>query len=468
MKRQTESGQVAMLMVAVFTAVFSVLTVGLSYVMVNTVRNSKNDTLSYNARAAAESGIEDAKRFLKYCYTHDFGHIDKSKEAYKHCDVLYVTNKTMAAKDQNCNAVLREMMKIKDENGGADSFRIDFSTVKNASGEDNILVPVGGKHSDNNIGTMDRNKENLQYYQCLRINTLTRSYEGVLSDLSTGGRSVVIPMRLVNDDRVPTKAKTIVISWHNTGDKPEGDGKVKPTPDGVTFPTRGEWAKIDGEDGSRPAVVRAQFVPVNKTNIKIDDLVGASRAITLRPTSSKTLEGVRLIMPTEELEDHLGVADPLNIEDYKMSDQPNKSKNVPLAGVICPKSGRKDEYACSAAFNFMDGHSTLFDNDVRDWFLRVNSIYSNTHFRVTAYDKDGNQLWFDGVQPSVDVTGKSAESYARVRARLEPVNKDKTGLGNWWPEYAIDTSGDICKNIVVKRDSGEIKCPKTIIDSSTK
>lgn len=471
MKRQTESGEVAMLMVGIFTAVFSILTIGLSYVMVNTVRNSKNDTLSYNARAAAESGIEDAKRFLKYCYVNDFGHIDDTREAYKICDVMYATDKTAdIAKTQDCNGVINKMKDIKAKDGK--SFDVDFE-----NDGDNVLVPVGKRYnSSHSESKLDKNKENLQYYQCLKINTLTRSYEGVLSDMTTGsGRSVVIPLRLVDDNRHHAKAKTIVISWHNTGDKPEGDGKAAATPDEVTLWNTKDWAKV-GHDEIRPAILRAQFIPVKKSGIKIDDLTNDSRAITMRPTSSKNDigdaaknyggktvdESIKVVEPTIEKDDGLVNVHPLYIEDYKMSLDPNSSTRVPIAGAVCPDSKGKTngEYACSTAFQFSRSAGALFDTDMskRDWFLRVNSVYSNTHFRVTAYDEHDKPLWFDGVQPSVDVTGKSAESYARIHARLEPVNQDETGLGNWWPEYAIDTSGSICKDLVIKYNKGEIGC----------
>lgn len=465
-KRQAESGEVAMLMVGIFTAVFSVLAIGLSYVMVNTVRNSKNDTLSYNARAAAESGVEDAKRFLKYCYMNDFGHIDKKSVAYSRCDVMYSTNKTMATKDQNCNGLLNKM---EDMNSTDDGFNLNFEHDNSG----NLLVPVGKRYAGGKADSaIDKNKENLQYYQCLKINTLTRSYEGALLDMSTGGRSVVVPLRLVNDDRRRTKAKTIIISWHDISDKPEGDGMPIQSLDNVTLPPLSKWAS--GSGGVRPAVLRAQFVPVAKRKIKLDDMLNDSRAITLRPTSQKTDEGehkvganfdvdetITVVNPTphEDDSDLKSVGRPLKIEDYKMSTEPNKSQRPPLAGVVCkPDGDGNGTYACAVAFQFSD--AKLFDTDEagHDWFLRVNSVYGSTHFRVTAYDKYDKPLWFDGVQPSVDVTGKSAESYVRIHARVEPVNQDKTGLGNWWPEYAIETKGDICKNLVIKRNKGEIYC----------
>ncbi len=475
MKHQTESGEVAMLMVGIFTAVFSVLAVGLSYVMVNTVRNSKNDTLSYNARAAAESGIEDAKRFLKYCYKNDFGHLDKSNQpAWSICDVMYTTHKK-----QNCNEVLqkmKELNKLQDKAKNPQSLDINFEEQNG-----NLLVPVGKRYAGHGSAefakNMDPNKENLQYYQCLYINTLTRSYEGVLNDISFGGRSVVIPLKLVDDNRRPARAKTIVISWHNIGDKPEGDGKADETPNEVTLPTQHLWSAVEPPDnGIRPAVLRAQFIPVSRKRITLDDMTNDSRAVTLRPTSSSkdiklsTGGAIRVIAPTIEKDEGKLPYDPaksLSIEDYKPSLEPNTAKNIPLAGVTCPQSSSSSAYACSAAFNYSSASSTFDTNSEpkgHDWFLRINSVYSNTHFRVTAYDENDNPLWFDGVQPSVDVTGKSAESYARVHARLEPVNDDKSGLGNWWPEFAISTRGDICKNLTVRYIDGKTECRESWTD----
>ena len=88
--------------------------------------------------------------------------------------------------------------------------------------------------------------------------------------------------------------------------------------------------------------------------------------------------------------------------------------------------------------------------------LRLNAIYKNTHFAVRAYDSSGNVLYFDGVQPVIDVTGRSSDSFTRIQANLEPTYSDSDIT--WWPEYAIETAGKVCKDIDVFYDDGNDKC----------
>ncbi len=428
MMQRKESGQVAMMMVAVFTAVFTVLTVGLSFVTMSTVRNSTNDNLTYNARTAADAGVEDAKRLLKYCLANDPIHDPGAGEAYKLCDVLYST-----VSGRGCNDTIQAI-----KNSTAPGlFKLN---VDNDNGSWRVRV------------TNDKSPEALQYYQCLKVNTLTRTFEGVLSNQSTGGRSVVVPLKFVNAKKQRANAARIVVSWHKLEDKPSGDGKAEIL-DGTDLPKLEDW-RSSHEDTTVPAVMRAQFTPSAKTNIKINDMMRDNRIISLRPTKSGWGGSVNVFSRTVEKEDLTNPTGPmLDLQDYTMSDQPNKSPRVPLAGAICTDSGAA--YACSTSLTYRP----KFDTVNRYWFLRLTAIYNNTHFRITAYDEHNEPLWFDGVQPSVDVTGKSAESYVRVKARLAQ-NSDfnDADLYNWWPEYAIDTGGDICKDIVVKYSSGEIKC----------
>ena len=85
-------------------------------------------------------------------------------------------------------------------------------------------------------------------------------------------------------------------------------------------------------------------------------------------------------------------------------------------------------------------------------------MYKDAHFEITAKDASGNPLYFDGVQPVVDVTGKSADSYSRVKAHIEPTNDDLGDTSSWWPEYTVDTDGNVCKQINVKYNTGTPHC----------
>ena len=123
---------------------------------------------------------------------------------------------------------------------------------------------------------------------------------------------------------------------------------------------------------------------------------------------------------------------------------------MPIVGAKCQDSG---DYACKTTF---DGES-LVTKDT-DYYLRINAIYRSAHFKITAYDKNGKPLYFDGVQPLVDVTGRSSDSFSRIQARLRPSFDKNADSTNWWPEYVIDTNGKVCKDIEVQYDKGEDRC----------
>ena len=93
-----------------------------------------------------------------------------------------------------------------------------------------------------------------------------------------------------------------------------------------------------------------------------------------------------------------------------------------------------------------------------DYYLRLSAIYKDSHFSIRAY-YGSEILYFDGVQPLVDVTGSSSDSFSRIQARLKPTYDNSTNSSNWWPEYVIDTNGKVCKDIEVQYDEGEDRCP---------
>ena len=104
----------------------------------------------------------------------------------------------------------------------------------------------------------------------------------------------------------------------------------------------------------------------------------------------------------------------------------------------------------------MSATDTL-DAKNNDYYLRLSAIYKDAHFSIRAHN--GSEiLYFDGVQPLVDVTGSSSDSFSRIQARLKPSFDKNADSTNWWPEYVIDTNGKVCKDIEVQYDEGEDRC----------
>lgn len=429
-----QRGQVAILTVSIFMVVFSVLTVGFAYVMTSTVKDSTNDSTSYSARAAAESGVEDAKRLLKYCYSHmnSSGDFD-SNQSRQICSG--VINKSYD--QQTCNTAI-DAMTTSDEARNQFGLKTALETAK------------GGKRIRVYDTTgANKNGKAIEYYQCLKLATRTEDYTGVLT---AEGQSSIIQLRLVDKYGNRAYARRVTIQWHNNSTSSNGDKPATTAPGGKTLPKKSDWktAGLSLDSSNVPAVLRAQFVPVAEGNVSVQKLSEDSRAVTARPTRERKIsswgsDGYRVY----------GAGDKIDLNDYIASTEPNTTAHPSIAGVA--ECSKDKPYACTIAFQDID-------TDRRDWYLRLNAIYKNAHFRITACKEDepvcssNNVLYFDGTQPEVDVTGKSASSYSRIKARLEPERNTDNSLDNWWPDYAIDTAGKVCKDITVRWKDGDDNC----------
>ena len=78
----------------------------------------------------------------------------------------------------------------------------------------------------------------------------------------------------------------------------------------------------------------------------------------------------------------------------------------------------------------------------RQAYLFLRAIYGATHVRVELLS-GGNVVDFNGVQPSIDSTGRAGDLFRRVEARVE---LGDNGLGGAaYPQAAVDLNSDFCK-----------------------
>ncbi len=403
-----ESGQASMVTVAMFMMLFSVITVGFTYVMISASRQAVNDSLQSSAKAAAESGVEDAKRLIVYCYNHrnNDGTYTNPQDANlcKHI----IGKRADQLEGTDCDDIL----------GAVDSSpqKVNFG-LEGVKNEHRVKVGNGsaGKNSSN------------EYYQCLKIATRTDNYEGIVSNL---GKSTVIPLRLVDGKGNPaTQITKIEIQWHRNVDGADGDGVANLAgTSGTGLPPADKWKS---NSHNRPAVLRVERVGVKKGSFSLNDLVASDTAVTLRPSTG----GSKSVI--------------MNNYHPLYNDRPNSQypNGVPIIETQCDGNN----YACT-----MSATDTLYAKN-NDYYLRLSAIYKDSHFSIRAYD-GSKPLYFDGVQPLVDVTGSSSDSFSRIQARLKPSFDKNADSTNWWPEYVIDTNGKVCKDIEVQYDKGEDRC----------
>lgn len=408
-----ESGQASMVTVAMFMMLFSVITVGFTYVMISASRQAVNDSLQSSAKAAAESGVEDAKRLIVYCYNHRNNDGTYTNQQDANLCKHIIGKRADQLEGTGCDDILRAV----DNSPQQGNFGLEG--VKNG-----YRVKVGN-------GSAGKNSSN-EYYQCLKIATRTDNYEGIVSNL---GKSTVIPLRLVDGNGNPaTRITEIEIQWHRNVDGVDGDGVANLAgTSGTGLPPADKWKS---NSYNRPAVLRVERVGAKKGGFSINDLVASDTAVTLRPSTGGSTSVI------------------MNNYHPRYNDRPNSQypNGVPIIETQCNSGGGTgNNYACTMSA------TDILNAKNNDYYLRLSAIYKDSHFSIRAYN--GSEiLYFDGVQPLVDVTGSSSDSFSRIQARLKPSFDKNADSTNWWPEYVIDTNGKVCKDIEVQYDEGEDRC----------
>ena len=412
-----ESGQASMVTVAMFMMLFAAIAVSFTFVVISASRQALNDSLQSSAKIAAESGVEDAKRLIVYCYNKRSGGSYTTPDAQQLCPKV-IGKLSTELEGMGCDYILEQM--------------------KNKAGIDGVEEEDNGRGYRVRVGNNGGGKnENNEYYQCLKIATKTDNYQGIVNNL---GKSVIVPLRVVNTQNQAAVIASLEIEWHRNVAGNDGDNQAEMHgAEGTGLPPATTWSSYN-----RPAVLRVERVGVpNKVNFTLDQLADSDTALTLRPSVNGNGGG------KDKNRYHLGDYRPY-YQSGRDSIAPNNQYGgkAPIVEVKCDGA----DYACKTIFE------DSLDTNKADYYLRINAIYRSTHFKITAYDQGGNKLYFDGVQPLVDVTGRSSDSFSRIQARLKPSFDKNADSTNWWPEYVIDTNGKVCKDIEVQYDTGEDRC----------
>ena len=411
-----ESGQASMVTVAMFMMLFAAIAVSFTFVVISASRQALNDSLQSSAKIAAESGVEDAKRLIVYCYNKR-----QSDGSYPPADKPLCSEVIGKLSDElegrGCDKILKPMY----DKGG-------ISDVEQEDNNRGYRVRVGNNGSNNK-------NENNEYYQCLKIATKTDNYQGIVNNL---GKSVIVPLRVVNTQNQAAVIASLEIEWHRNVTGNDGDDPAKMNGAmGTGLPPAGTW---NSGNSNRPAVLRVERAGVPKGNFTLDQLADSDTALTLRPSVNN--------VGNYRLGNYKPQYPPLPLGRNGIAPNNQYGGKAPIVEAKCDGA----DYACKTIFE------DSLDTTKTDYYLRINAIYRSTHFKITAYGQNGKKLYFDGVQPLVDVTGRSSDSFSRIQARLKPSFDKNADSTNWWPEYVIDTNGKVCKDIEVQYDEGEDRC----------
>ncbi len=421
-KKNGERGQTAILSVIFFSILMMVLTVSFMKMVTAAQAAATNNESAASSRAAANSGVEDAKRIVDYCLTNPTNALCKT----------YVLN---ATPQTDCTG----MMKAFFGQGGPLYQTTDFDSGKSE-------VKVSNKSSNNFQ----------EFYSCLNVNALPKGFAG---NLNSNGKSVVVPLRLVDSGLNPKSPAYIVIQWASTSPLGTGDNAGKNVPNGSSLPTFSDWNSSNSSAGAlTPAALRVQSVFVPNSNFSVNDLANSSNAVTVRPSgdTNSPLRNVDFGKVVNFSQNGY------NISSWSPSTDPNSSGNIPLASSKSCGAATNDNvgstYQCYVGFSRTGEFGAMNAAGTNGSYLRLQAIYNSAHFYVTAYDAGGNQLYFYGQQVQVDVTGRSSDAFQRLNSIVSKGDTYNNDNNNWYPDFAIDTNGAVCKQISVTSTSGTDNC----------
>ena len=291
-QRSDERGFVSLFTVIFFMLLVTIITIGFLRIMAAEQRQALDNDLTASAEAAAQSGIEDAKRaILKY-------------NSLPSGDPLKAQLQTALTSSQ-CDALFT-----------------------NAS--------VRAALSLNNTGSINNQAGLNEYYTCLSVNLNTPDYIGSAS----AGKSEFVPLVPENGNKVDK----ISISWHLASQTvgKDGDGEPNNYAPGVLLPPVTGGANSWSTQGY-PAYLRVELYGYPNGNFNRDKMDVLSRSVFLVPNSSSNAGAISSTTPI-----NMATVDPRGFEQ-------NKTDLVGIKCSGTPPSIPTGSYACSATLQLDNG-----------------------------------------------------------------------------------------------------------------
>lgn len=281
--RSDERGFVSLFTVIFFMLLITIITVGFLRIMAAEQRQALDNDLSASAQAAAQSGIEDAKRaIIKY-------------NSLPASDPLKAQLQT-ALNSSNCNALFTD------------------ASVRTALNLDNT-------------GSINNQPGLNEYYTCLSVNMDTADFIGS----SSAGKSAFVPL-------VPSggaKYDQMTVSWHLASQTvgADGDGEPAAYAPGTLLPSV-TGSPTSWSTQGYPAYLRVELYGYPNGNFNRGKMDVLSRSVFLVPNDSTNAAALSSTTPI-----NMATVDPrgfdqskLNLIGIKCSGTP---PNVPTGTYAC-------------------------------------------------------------------------------------------------------------------------------------
>lgn len=257
-----------------------------------------------------------------------------------------------------------------------------------------------------------------QTYSCVKITVDTDDYIGILKP----NESRLIHLKTKNNQPFDT----VNIQWFSRSDLyaapalPDGTRAINLGTDS-DLPEKNAWP------ADRPSLMRAQLLQIGTNfqleNFDVTDVENANTATVFMMPSRIGSNG-------------------LNFTDGYASG--------PLQLVKCDSRfssvAGTSNYGCNQSLRLPLPVGATSLTDRKDAYLRLLAPYNfQTSFRITLSNSSNpsSTVYFGGVQPEVDATGRANDLFRRVISRVEPRHDFP------YVEGALDISGDLCKTFTV-------------------
>lgn len=251
-----------------------------------------------------------------------------------------------------------------------------------------------------------------QAYTCVTILLDTPDFLGMLQS----GQSKIVPLK-------STKPfDTILVEWYSRDDVSSQDSSVNLQNSTTALLSQADWPI------NRPSLLRAQFMQVG-SNFRLTDFDATQGALS----DVNTLFLYPVGVTNTYVKDPTTV--PIAVKDVRRTATTGPER------IQCSGTLSSGGYACRALLQIPEP----IGGGARTALLRLTSFYNKTNYRVSLLGNGGSTTaLFDAVQPEIDSTGRANDLFRRVKTRVELQD-----INFAYPEAAIDTTGNICKNFLV-------------------
>jgi len=290
-------------------------------------------------------------------------------------------------------------------------------------GDAGIVTPASGSQTDGEVyvkrTAAGDGTDFQQAYTCIKIDRNTNDYVNTLA----ADTSHVFPLRVSDTESFDT----IELSWVAPA---KGQATRAVTRPGMLasppLPTLVGW----GSD--TPPIMRVQVMQYTDKNVKLRDFDenGGSQTLFIYPSNGG------------------------NLTTQFSVDGRRSGTQRPVYAPCSPGAPQPpiDGYYCKVRIQMTKAVSGNATDTDRRAYLRLTSLYAGTDFRVRLY-KGANLVNFNGVQPAVDATGRAADVFRRVRARVELI--DPAVDTTLYPRATVDITNNLCKTMFVTNTASD-------------